>query len=558
MSKTVALFPVSEIGEFMSLLEIARRVRNTLGLHPVFIFRGDYGALTRDAQIAERNGFSWIWEHDTNQGLDLRDSTEVDDYLPTYYEGTASTEQRRRAASRVARALAVFALIQRGRFAAIAILSVVLLFLLPLRLLARPFRSVAGRSRGGLSTSLRTARDGTSRRLRLMNEVFDRFAPGIVISGQDYPLSITAVAAKIAEERGIKTIIIPFSMTPTTKEIAESFAERRINRVRSRMKRRLISQFGRKWLHLYRGRTYSRLSIAGIVAAELNDLDPPVPWLPNSGRGIILAPSQQSVDYCTSAGIPESQLVLTGALWNDQLISSRPSRDERYKKLLEEMNIGAHYWRYMRMPSETSYKATETTGTAGRRLLIISWPPNQWPRKATGFSTYEAFSKAIVEMLAALVHAGYVNVAVSLHPTVVGTPVADLIVESGLFVLDDQLINVIDCADIFVATVSSTLLWSLQLGIPSINFDPYRYNYREFSQAGMIDALSLGELRARLISLIDGDDAYESTKNSMMERREYWTTTDGNSGDRILQSIKAYTKDRSQSAEAAVGDATIS
>jgi hypothetical protein len=121
----------------------------------------------------------------------------------------------------------------------------------------------------------------------------------------------------------------------------------------------------------------------------------------------------------------------------------------------------------------------------------------------------------------------------------VHTEVGELISKSGLHVTDVNLLDIIDCADIYCATVSSTLLWSLQLGIPSINFDIYRYQYREFTQAGMLEASSIRQLKEHILALIGKTTVYEETAARMGAARDYWTIRDGKSRQRILAELKA-------------------
>ena len=74
-------------------------------------------------------------------------------------------------------------------------------------------------------------------------------------------------------------------MTPTTKEIAESFFGSRTNEIRSGFARKaLVNKLG-KWVHSYRGRLYTRLSPAEAMASDSLGLTPTQPWTPNSGRG---------------------------------------------------------------------------------------------------------------------------------------------------------------------------------------------------------------------------------------------------------------------------------
>ena len=46
--------------------------------------------------------------------------------------------------------------------------------------------------------------------LKTVDKIITDFSPSIIVSGQDYPLSVTTLAAHIGARRGIRTVIIRF------------------------------------------------------------------------------------------------------------------------------------------------------------------------------------------------------------------------------------------------------------------------------------------------------------------------------------------------------------
>ncbi|MEP9370661.1 hypothetical protein [Mesorhizobium sp. KR1-2] len=530
-AKQTVLFAVSEYGEFLSLISLADDMHAAWGIHPVFVFRADYGALDRHSQTVEHRGYSWVWEGSERTFFDMsRNDSGLDDYIPSHLVTEYQSELKftKELIDNLKYEASEYSAFDNYIYLIEAKITSIIYYL---------FKAVGMRAKSDMIIS-RVLRGGVRRRIQNMRNVFRRFNPVLVVSGQDYPLSITTIAARVAGKRGISTAIVPFSMTPTTKEIAESFAGLQLNVLRPKQLKRVARLVGLRWVHRYRGRYYTRLPVLDILISNRNGLTPPQPWTPNSGAGIILAPSQQSVDYCMSAGIPANQLRLTGAIWNDELIEKAESRSMRRANLVRDIILTENYWRLSTDRDHSPLSEADTT-RADKKLLIFSWPPNQWPRKAMGFASYDAFSIALVELLGTLMHAGIANVAISLHPTLVHTEVGELISKSGLHVTDVNLLDVIDCADIYCATVSSTLLWGLQLGIPSINFDIYRYQYREFNQAGMLEASSISQLKEHILALIGKTTVYEETAARMGAARDYWTIRDGKSRQRILAELKA-------------------
>ena len=150
---------------------------------------------------------------------------------------------------------------------------------------------------------------------------------------------------------------------------------------------------------------------------------------------------------------------------------------------------------------------------------------------------FSELSDALGELLSRIHYSGMARVAISLHPTLMGRSLQMDLRERGLYLVDQQLVDVIDSADIFLATVSSTLLWSLQLEIPSVNLDIYRYGYREFSDAGILDVTSMADLRTTLLALLRRPGYYDEVRGKLAGTRGHWGLFDGHSTERIITEL---------------------
>lgn len=516
-----ALYAVSEFGEFGSLLALAEVVHSKLGLHPVFVFKHDYGAFEYHTQQLDVLGFSWVSSGRASLRNDFSSSSPGDGYLVNRPISPAWNGPSLGTRWNAATAITWFANVVTVFAAPVVVVAAV-----PLLIWRRARLRIGTK---GIKSLLRPfpgpLRWRYARLLREMRKIFEIFRPMIVISGQDYPLSVTTIASLVAAERGIATAVVPFSMTPTTKELAESFAGSKTNLLRGRVITWLVMSRFAKWVNLYRGRLYTRLSFSEILVAEGLGLAPALPWVPNSGRGMLLLPGQQSFDYCSQAGIPAEQMRITGAVWADQLWSSRSTREQRRAELVQDIDA-------MSLRPRSKKHSTED-----RKILLVSWPPNQSPRAATGLRSYKHLCDELARMLTSI--DGEVRIAISLHPTLAATNIRRMLERQGFFVLSGSLNDALDCCDIFVATVSSTLLWSLQLGIPSINFDIYRYGYREFREAGMAEATSVHELRSILLNIIRNPQECEDIVKAMSAERPRWGSFDGRSIERIINELRS-------------------
>lgn len=499
----VCLVAVSEYGELHSLLPLARDIEARLGLHPMFVFSSGYGKVLEHGQLVELQGHSWI-----QLGGFLRSYMTPEDvvseggYFRVPPDGAGTPPA---AGSPTNAAVNALPLTSRIRIE-----------------LDHLFHRVKRRLFAEADDAF--VPNDLRRHLRFAEEIFKRLDVRLIVSGQDYALSVTSIVAQAGARRGVKLAIVPYSMPPTTREIVESFARLKINRIR-KGREPFFRRYFPNWLMSYRGVTYSRLNTRDMMLADRFGLTPPLPWTPNSGLGRLLLPSGQALDYYRRSGVAADQLVVTGAPWNDDLIAREGSRMDRKQQL------------FKRIRSEL--KASGRQGDIDTdKLVIVSWPPNQWPRAAMGCDTYNDLCRQFIMSLAAIQIAELAYVGVSLHPTVSDPAIINGLRRAGIVVLRDSLINLVDCADIFSATVSSTAFWAIQCGIPTINFDGYLYGYREFDDAGAITVRTPGQMRSVMDRLLSDEAAYAKAREDIVANRDYWTMRSGGSQERIMAELE--------------------
>lgn len=497
------LVPVSEYGEFGAMFSLCRTIEAELGLHPVFVFTWGYGMLKEHSRLVEIERWSWFQMGDGQKSLYTRmDRRTLNNYLPS--QTVVEADRQGRGAWPVWKIAAGFA----GGFL----------------LLAGVIESIGNRVRV-LTRTRRRMRASMKQAVKIVALT----SPKLVLSGQDFPLSVTSVLAAAAGKRGIQTAIIPFSMPPTTREIIESFAYFGLGKVRGpyRYVARLLIP---TWLNERRGETYARADLGDAIAARLAGLEPPVPWLPNSGRGVLFVPSKWAYSYYERAGIPSKQLRLTGAAWSDKLVASAATREERRKILIGNLLSG--------IPRRYKRPHKQKVSELDWKLIVVSWPTNQYPRKANGCDSYEDLWRQYISALQHLQALYSVCAAVSLHPTVSDPKLLTMLRKAGIPVVRDALITYVDCADVFISPVSSTAFWALQCGVPTINFDGYLYGYTEFDEAGAITVTSPHEMGHVAARLLDDQPYVEETRRRIAASMELFAIRDGQSMRRILDELR--------------------
>lgn len=499
------LVAVSEYGEFGSLLPLAKELRRRLELHPVFVFAPGYGLVHEHGRLVEIEGWSWVQLGTKNKSFHtLMDANSGGGYFPTAQNSAVSNSVS-----------------EAGQRATIPAVRQIEFLLLQLISTANRVLKRLAKSRSGLRGSA-TSSSELKKQLNHAELIFQKVRPRLVLSGQDFALSVTSFLSTVGEKHRVRTVIVPFSMPPTTKEIIETFTYHGYNQLRG-VEKALAQRIIPHWLNENRERVYSRVSPSAAMAADSLGITPAQPWLPNSGRGVVCVPSKWAHEYYLKAGIPSSQLRLTGAPWSDRLVRSASTKSARKERLM------------------TNIEAL-TSGKLRRRglvdrLAILSWAPNQYPRKALGCPTYEDLCNQFITAAQELENAGIARVAVSLHPTLTDAKLLSNLRKAKIFVLRSSLIEYIDCADVFISTVSSTNFWALQCGIPTINFDGYLYGYTEFDEAGAITIKTPFEVFSVCKRLLE-DEAYQAEiKARIADISPDFCETGGKNLERIMTTM---------------------
>lgn len=594
------LFVVNEPGEFRELLKVAGALEARGASSFIFLFcRPDYVAFSAHSDICSARGYKAVL---ANPKFSLGDILNYlhpafqNDYVPTSLTLAGLSERIKLSKlnkipnSRSLMGWAVFEGLLR----------------LP-KWLATTLRPKS-RTKGMLDQV--TAVRPIALRYRAMKSYFYAICKlekiDTVIFGQDYAGSFNSVASLVAEKvLKIPVITVPFAMG-TTKELNEALFYYPTFRADADRFSRAVAKKYPRWVNVYKGKRLLRLPPSEIVAAELEGATAPYPWLPYSGRGYFLAASQQSADYYSGSGMDEKQIYVTGS-FNDKIWSSSEGEPDAVEVGFSSRRLSALRWRDSVRQKKGAFIADaigrrlENEGGAGdrdlqagessdflasmitspidrfelnkrqivaanaladmeirreragendsiseSRLIVVSWPTNQFSRPIPGleFQSHEDVSRFWAQSIYDAAQEHGAMVMVSLHPTLLGQDYGWLEHEFGFTIWPRALTDIIPEADVFVSCVSSTLLWAANLGVPSINYDCYRYGYREFDETGAIVTASS---KSRFVELLDqiltDDKFYGDLKSGAEKSRGYWGFFDGKSEARIVEAISdIYTK----------------
>jgi hypothetical protein len=352
-------------------------------------------------------------------------------------------------------------------------------------------------------------RDQMLRRYALCEEVLSRRNYASIVLCEDNTDLDTNVWICAAHQRGIRCIIVPFTIANTV-ELTEAYVFTDYLQLEFSAYNRWFARLFPKWGNHHKDRRFLRCHYAKIAAVEALGLAPPNPWLLNSGSADVIAVESVAMhDYYSEAGIPPSQLVMTGTLVDDLMATVKADATNRRRALLTEAGL----------PPD-------------RPVLLCAFPPNQgvFNRPGCEFKDFDDMLRFWGECLGAV--QGW-NVIVARHPK---TRPGDLDVlrEFGLTLIEHDTASIIPLCDLYVASVSATIRWAIACAKPVINYDSYPLDFQDYPNIEAVVWTNTKTGFREIVARLTGDAAHFAHLQAAQQREApRWGFHDGLSGQRL-------------------------
>jgi glycosyltransferase involved in cell wall biosynthesis len=255
--------------------------------------------------------------------------------------------------------------------------------------------------------------------------------------------------------------------------------------------------------------------VTTIMLARMNML-PPNPWTIGGGYSdCVTLIGEEDRDRYIEMGVVPEKLVVTG----------QPSLDPLYKA---SCGVSA-----LRATLIKKYGLD-----ADRKLLICAVPQ----LAEHGVLDWTTHWREIRFLIGALAQTG-ANVLLSLHPKSQPEQYRFLEGEYGVKILQESLGDVLPTADVFTATFSSTVRWAVLLGIPTLVFDFYNFNYDIFDHlAGVVKVTDKALLTDTLCRMLADPAWYEQLQRNQLQAARQIALFDGQANRRIIDLIDGHTK----------------
>ena len=361
----------------------------------------------------------------------------------------------------------------------------------------------------GISSEINRLR-GVEARYR---DTLQHLKPDILCLSEDMPGPITGPLIKVARQLKIPTVIIPFTIPNVREAIEARYADTwQDTWLTDYLTDHLALNMYPRWSLTYKDRELLRVRGRLAIVYERVGIAPPNPWVSNSGfADRIAVESEQMLAIYRNLGFPEHQLALTGNATDDLLSEALRESASRKYALYTQLGLRAD------LP-----------------MMLSSLVPDQIAGGVPfcEFERYDVLLWSWVEALAKWQHR--YNIVLRVNPR---SRWQDFLYleRLGAKVAPDDTISLMPFAEIYVASISSTLRWAAACGIPSINYDVYRYRYGDYLGAPGIVHVEKKEEFAAAIDRLAGDDVYRrELRQRQLAQAKSWGCLDGRSTERVV------------------------
>lgn len=313
-----------------------------------------------------------------------------------------------------------------------------------------------------------------------------------------YGLNIYTAAAK---NLNIQTLFFPFTI-PNSLEFLEQIKNFNIYKYNSKLTaHRFLKYFFTNWLIFFEKNFYFKAPTWQILSLELLKIAPKTPWINyNDDLSIVAVENDFMFNHYIKYGISKERLVLTGSLIDD--------------KMYEIVNYNKNITYNIKL------------------RIVCAFPPPQIHYNSK-YNSYDDLVNELIVTFKPLLD-NY-EIIFKMHPRVEKYTI-DFVQNAGFNVSEKETYELIASCDVYIAFISATIRWALNLNIPILNFDIYNYNYNDFLNVENVhNVYDIEQFRIKLYEIIN------VRKNSNKKLNQI---LDGNSSLRISKLISYLTNVR--------------
>lgn len=278
----------------------------------------------------------------------------------------------------------------------------------------------------------------------------------LMIFAEDSEAYFTPQLIQIGHELSVKSVVFPYTFANQFEFLEDAFFHDR--RAYGSILNFIAAKLFPHWTFEYKGQKLLKNEPSFIFATEIFGQAPPNPWVMSSGYSDAIAVESAFMkEYYKKAGLPEEKMEEVGFPSSDYLAEIHNKRNHNRSRLAERNGFDLE-----------------------KPWVVCAVPPSQWPRAGVGFRSYQHFLEEFFKFFSRFKD---LEIIFKFHPRLDTEEVRRICDQYQVKFIEEDTVKLIAMGNAYVASVSSTMRWSLALGLPTINYDMYNYNYGDFDGA---------------------------------------------------------------------------
>lgn len=351
----------------------------------------------------------------------------------------------------------------------------------------------------------------TQLQLEYLSRFFADYRPDLIVLPEQNCGYGHEVLIAWSRQSDVPILVLPYTIAGQQEWVA-SFSERPECQVRGTLRRLLAKAFP-EWVYDHNG---SRLilPLQWMFSCEYLGCPPAIPWVTNSGPDVRVAVDNLFVEeFYRREGVDTSRWAVVGSLAEDRLYHAMLERIAIRTRIASRLDLDPH------LP-----------------IILIGLPPDQFDMGLAvnvEFADYRSLTEFIIGAVTEAAGKDH-NVVVNLHPRIRREDAA--YIEAGPARIDDVPIeDILPAAHLYISVASATIRWAIACGVPTINYDAYRYDYCDYhGLEGVVDVKTCEQFRKQLASIIDDNTYHDRLVQAQAADAARLFRLDGKAEERII------------------------
>ncbi|GAB5494611.1 MAG: hypothetical protein Phog2KO_48260 [Phototrophicaceae bacterium] len=349
-----------------------------------------------------------------------------------------------------------------------------------------------------------------------------RYQPDVLFLAEaslNLPTSLLWI--KQARKHDIPSIIIPYGLMglPYNHEMKMFYSKNSTHLVsKNGYVAKFIKHFMPTMVAEHKSIEVLRLPVEDTIVAKLTGIIPPLPWNPNSSNvSAIAVESIFMKELYLMGGFPENQLQLTGTLYFDEIFNI-VDKLQFYRQAL--------------------YKKYQVPVSHG--LIVCGFPPDQFKVQTFCENGIDDFGDIINLYATIFSKIRSWTILVNPHPRIKHYDLTKLDSFNHIHLVYQNISDLIPLSDIYIAaSSSSTIRTGIACGIPTINYDVYGYEHKQYSNVkSVLSIQTKNELIEAISKLTQDPDYYEEQATLARRSADHWGQIDGQAFNRLRELVQ--------------------